>query len=296
MQLTAPATFLLDGQGLLDGQPADVPAAGRGPEMPKWIAANTTNELDQRAAPSVSQALPADRSASVSLMELTEDRRTEVRYLAVRCLGYMGQFDPLTAALNEQGYRPYWQYYFDELREAVARGPETAQAIRQSLEKQFATDAPALYRMLWGYTDKDLQGGEDAQLVKDLENENLIFRVLAFLNLKEITGKGHFYYPDHQAAKRVQAVQDWKKDLRLGQIRWTLAASKPQTPPVVAPPRPAAPPIVPPRSNPGDADLPDDIKPASAIEPIDAPIDPNRSATAAPSARGPKLVYPEPAP
>ena len=133
VRLTAPAELMLDGAA------ADTPP-GAGKDVPKWITANTVNELDQRAALSVSQALPADRAASLGLMELTEDRRKEVRWLAARCLGYLGQFDPMTAALNDVDFRREWPDYIDQLKEAIARGPETAAGIRQSLEKQYGND------------------------------------------------------------------------------------------------------------------------------------------------------------
>ena len=125
--------------------------------MPKWITANTVNELDQRAVRTV-EALSAERAASLGLMELTEDRRKENRWLAARCLGYLGQFEPMTAALNNVDFRREWPDYVDQLREAIARGPETAAGIRQALERQYGNDAPTLYRMLWGYTDKQLAG------------------------------------------------------------------------------------------------------------------------------------------
>ncbi len=282
VQLSAPAEFVLDGPA------ADAPR-GRAPEMPKWIAANTTNELDQRAALAVSQALHDDRSATMRLLELTEDRRKEVRKLAALSLGYLGQFDPLRSALNDADYRVDWPDYFDELKEAIARGPETAAAIRQSFERQFGADAPALYRMLWGYTDKDLESGADAALVKDLDHETLIFRVLAFSNLREITHQGLYYRPELPAAKRQQSVQRWKEKLRLGEIRWSPAATRervpqPRTPPAAAPPHNLAPP-----PGPADGDMPDGIRPASATEPIDSP----RPRPAA-SAGRPKLVFPEP--
>jgi hypothetical protein len=279
VQLSAPGEFPLDG-------PAADAARGRAAQLPKWIAANTINELDQRAALAVSQSLPAERSAALSLLELTEDRRKEVRYLAARCLGFLGQFDPLRSALNDADYRVQWPDYIDELKEAVARGPETAAAIRQSFERQFGTDAPALYRMLWGYTDKDLEGGADAELVKDLDHETLIFRVLAFANLQKITGKLLTYRPEMPAAKRQPSVQRWKEKLRLGEIRWSPAAMKPKSPPVAAPPNPGAP--GPP--SPADSVMPDDVKPASDTEPIDSqPPRPSAASTARP-----KLVFPEP--
>ena len=133
VRLVAPAELLLDGAA------ADTPPSAV-KDLPKWIMANTVNEEDQRAALSVSQALPPERAASLGLMELTEDRRREVRWLAARCLGYLGQFDPMTAALNDVDYRREWSDYIDQLKEAIARGPETAAAIRQSLERHYGSD------------------------------------------------------------------------------------------------------------------------------------------------------------
>jgi pyruvate/2-oxoglutarate dehydrogenase complex dihydrolipoamide acyltransferase (E2) component len=151
--------------------------------------------------------------------------------------------------------------------------------------------------MLWGYTDKDLEGGEDARLVKDLDNEKLIFRVLAYSNLYEITKKGHTYRADLPAAKRLPAVQRFKEDLRLGEIRWSPTAPKPRTaPPAAAPAPPVAPPAAPPEAAPDEDDAADEIKPASATAPLDGTLDAPRVRPAASSAARPKLVFPEPSP
>jgi hypothetical protein len=230
VQLTAPAELYLDGAST--GSPPGSPK-----EIPKWITINTVNESDQRAALSVSQALPADRAASLGLMELTEDRRKEVRWLATRCLGYLGQFDPLTAALNDIEFRREWPEYVDQLKQAIARGPETAAAIRLSIERKYGNDATALCRMLWGYTDKDLEDGEDARLVKNLSHESPVFRVLAFENLREITHQGWYYKADVTAAKRASSVQQWQRQQQAGRIRWTLADVRPRNAPIETLPR-----------------------------------------------------------
>ena len=282
VRLDGPAGVALDGG-------SSAPSA----DVPKWVTANTVNELDQRSALAVSQALPAERSASLALNEMAEDRRKDVRFLAARCLGYLGQFDPLVLALDDPEYRIHWPEYFDELKEAITRGPETAAAIRQSLEKKFTNDAPALYRMLWGYTDRDLEGGEDARLVKYLDSEILAYRVLAFCNLLEITHEGLYYRPEAPAAKRQQPVQRWKQEQQAGTIRRTPAAVKPTTPKPRTPPVPSPAPAAPP-STPPSEDETSDISPTSATEPIDAPI--ARAAPRPQSQPRPKLVYPEPNP
>jgi len=264
--------------------------------VPKWITANTVNELDQRAALSVSQALPVDRAASLGLMELTEFRQKEIRWLAVRCLGYLGQFDPMTAALNNVDFRREWPDYIDQLKEAIARGPETAAGIRQSLEKEYGNDSAALYRMLWGYTDKDLEDGEDARLIKFLDHEVPAFRVLAFENLREITQKTLSYHPEAgTAAKRFQSVQQWQRQLQAGRIRFHVPEVKPGNAPPPVPLKEGIP--EPPK--PLSKGVPSEVKPTSASEPIspDNPPTPEAGVKTLPSGRPesrPRIAFPEP--
>ena len=133
----------------------------------------------------------------------------------------------LSRRLNNPDYRGEWQDYIDQLREAIARGPETARAIRSALEIKFGSNAPSLYRMLWGYTDQDLSNEEDARLVKYLDSEDLIFRVLAFTNLRDITGATYSYRPEQLPNKRNSAVVRWKQQLAAGKIRTKATLEKP---------------------------------------------------------------------
>ena len=246
------------------------------------------------------------------------DRRRDIRGLAARCLGYLGQFDPITAALNEPDFKAKWSDYIDQLKEAIARGPETAAAIRQSLEKQYGNDSAGLYRMLWGYTDRDLEGGEDARLVKYLDDEQAIFRALAIWNLNKITRKTLGYQPDATtAAKRLKAVQQWRRQLQLGWIRYNVPEVTPRTAPEVpkgpipAPPKPLKP-GAPDNANPSEVNPaeinPAEVNPAEVTPTSDTeslaprPIPPGNPATREPGTaaavrppRGPVSV-PEPEP
>ena len=154
-------------------------------------------------------------------------------------------------------YRREWSDYIDQLKEAIARGPETAAAIRQSLEKKYGNEsAAALYRMLWGYTDKDLEDGEDDRLVKFLDHESPVFRVLAFENLREITHKTLYYHPETPtAAKRQQNVKLWRQQQQAGRIRFKIRDVKlPSVSPDLLP----------------KEDLPEPPKPLGQIQPSGA--------------------------
>ena len=121
--------------------------------------------MERRASAAISQSLSAERPARLGLLELMARPQKEVRWLSLRCLGYVGYFHDLVAALNDSAHKLDWPDYIDELRVAVARDADTAAAVRADLENQYPQQAAALYRMLWGYTDEDLSSGEDANLV-----------------------------------------------------------------------------------------------------------------------------------
>ena len=107
-----------------------------------------------------------------------------------------------------------WTDYVEYLRDAVARDPAAAAAVRTALERQYPQGTD-MYRMLWGYTNEQLSGkdpehAEDVSLVEALNSDSLAMRRLSFWNLKDITGYGGlFYKPEDTAAQRQQAYQAW---------------------------------------------------------------------------------------
>ena len=213
IEVAAPFRLLVDDQPIRKPQPVE--------ELPKWLSAeDTVSYLDRRASPLLEQSLVLDRSSVLGLLELYDHRQKEVRWLATRCLGYVGQFETMVPVLDDPTYRPDWPDYVAKLQEAVSRGPKSAAAVRLALEKDYGQqDAADMYRMLWGYTQQDLDNGEAATLVELLDHERLAVRVLSFWNLKEITGKGFFYGPEHTAAKRRTPIARWKDQLKQGLIK-----------------------------------------------------------------------------
>ncbi len=196
-------------------------------EMPRWITVEPISALDRRASIAIAAALPTDRLSRLGLLELTTTRpQKEVKWLALRCLSHIGQYRDLVTALNDAARKPDWPDYIDQLREAVARDAESAAGVRVAIEKQYPQQAEVLYRMLWGYSNKDLAAGEDAKLVKALDDETLAVRVLGFWNLKDLTGVGLFYRPEQTALKRQQPMLRWRQRLDAQEIRMKTAEEK----------------------------------------------------------------------
>lgn len=193
------------------------PTAG---EFPKWVTSEALNDYERGTTAALEPQLLVDRPVDLILTENSTHRRREVRSLAIRSSALLGNFRPCIEALNDKDERTVWQSYFDELRMAIARSPETAAQVRAAFEKLRAPDAAKLYRMLWGYSAEDLRNGADAELVEGLNHDSLDFRELAFLNLTLVTGWPSFGYNayDTTMKQRTPAVKKWKEKLRKGEI------------------------------------------------------------------------------
>ena len=208
IQVTAPAVLRIDQQPELRTVAAN--------DLPKWLFNDDVSLLDRRAAPTIETALQVNRPVVLSLRELADHRQREVGWLAVRSLGYVGEFDAMVAILNSPDSKNVPDEYIAQLQLAVDRGPATAAMVRKALEKQYGQDGHALYRMLWGYSEKQIDGGQGEQLVSYLESDFLAFRVLAFYILEKLTGVKYSYRPYDPPSKRQVAVARWKDRLQTG--------------------------------------------------------------------------------
>lgn len=195
---------------------AEAPTA-EGP-LPEWTTRSLLSPLDEKAASALERELPADRPLSLSLKEAAQNRRSEVRALAIRAGAYLGDFEAFVSALNDPDQRASWADQVAALKAAVARDPRTASLVRQTLVQQRGADAKLLYRMLWGYTVEQLAEGEAQNLVDALNSESLDIRVLSFWNLHQITGLSLFYRPEYSEAKRRASLTKWRDRLKDGKI------------------------------------------------------------------------------
>lgn len=230
--LKAPGSLPLDGRPLPPQPPADdgdakdsSPEQGASLRLPAWMASSSLSPIDKRAADIVEQHLARpERAVSLGLRELFADRRVEVRLLATQCLAETGEFDLFPGIFNDASHRALWAKALASLRAQLALSPQTALAISDAFARVRGPRAEALFRMLYGYSDEQLAAGAAEELVAALEHEDLDARVLAFLNLREITGASHYYEPHGNPKKREQAVRLWRERLEKGDIARKSAA------------------------------------------------------------------------
>lgn len=181
-------------------------------ELPTWATgAEEPVAIEQLAADFVVKSLPPGQPARLALKEFAENRRIEVRALAARSLGLLGDYEPLVEALNLESERPNWPQNVDALRFALALGPEHAALVRETFVKLRRDNSTELYRLLWGYTPAQLEMGEALKLVDRLDHPALDMRVLAFLNLRQIAGLDYGYRPEKTEISRQPSLRKWRQ-------------------------------------------------------------------------------------
>lgn len=185
-------------------------------------------QIDLDGAKELERMLSIDGDPQVLLTQTNERRQVEVRSLAVRSLVHLGSADPLVTALGDVNHKASWPLFMAELSAAIARGPEPATTVKQSLERKYPDQASDLFRTLIGYNPDQLREGGAQILVDQLESEDLIRRIFAFESLKEITGGKTFNYqpddrttrPDRTPRRARTAMTRWREQLDDGAITY----------------------------------------------------------------------------
>ncbi|MFT7639278.1 MAG: hypothetical protein ACI9G1_001014 [Pirellulaceae bacterium] len=185
---------------------------------PKWISGLEASQIEKRAAKELEPHLTLDRSISLSLKERASDTKIEVRSLAARSLAHLGELGALIKELSDPNQHSFWSQDFGTLQIANSQGPENANRIFSLLERIDAQRGEELYKLITSYTEEELGSGGAGKLVGLLESEQLIERVLAIENLKQICEMELFYSAWRPEAMRRSKVQRWRERLEGGLI------------------------------------------------------------------------------
>ena len=186
--------------------------------FPAWSSPLPTGGLERGAAEQLAGLVKLDRPLTLSLAELTQFRKTEVRSLAARCLGSLGEYRSLWNELSDERQYSYWDEALDALRSAMVRSAQDALEVRRSAEQLMKQEIALLTQLLRGYDPSQLENGGAAELVDALDHADLEVRVLAFENLRRITGATHNYRPEKPAEARKASLMEWRRQLRDGRI------------------------------------------------------------------------------
>lgn len=192
-------------------------------EPTTWIDGEPLNYWEQMSSPAIERQITIDQPVDLQLLGLYDaTKRKEEKALLTECSMHVGQFVPFVRSLKDENQFPEWGRQITALRSAMARSPELAQQVLDTLVEQRGADkAPDLYQLLCGFspaqigaTPEEVQVGALKRLIDWLESDQPDFRVLAFYNLKEITRKQLSYNPTGNAEGRARAVRQWRQRLK----------------------------------------------------------------------------------
>jgi hypothetical protein len=200
------------------------------PSPPDWIYHEPIGQLSEQryGAPKIESTLVSNVPAETQLLELFQSsKQQEVKSLVTRSCINVGQFVPFIDALRDSEQKWNWKSHISALRAAMALSPESANKVWQTLVDQRGRPAAAdLYEMLCGYTadeigntPEQMKTGAVAKLIDWLENDSLDYRVLAWNDLKEITGKQLMSNPADTLSSRTISIRKWRERLEKGDLK-----------------------------------------------------------------------------
>ncbi len=180
-----------------------------------WLNPPLTAErlLEENAMGLVADALSGDaKSPLMVLEELSGHRQQEVAWLAQRTSAFLRYPGPLWRSLDDPAAKARWTQAVEQLLTVVRQSPQAAASVRASAEAVFGERGPLLYALLWKY-GATLDQTQAAELIELLGHDNLAVRVLAFWNLRRVTGITLNYEPNAVPVERQRAIRLWKTRL-----------------------------------------------------------------------------------
>jgi len=169
--------------------------------------------LEENAMGLLADALSGDAKPPLMVLEeLSGHRQQEVAWLAQRTLAFLRYPRPLWRSLDDPAAKARWTQAIEQLLTVVRQSPQSAASVRASAEAEFGERGPLLYALLWKY-GATLNQTQAAELIELLGHENLAVRVLAFWNLRRVTGVTLNYEPNAVPVERQRAIRLWKTRL-----------------------------------------------------------------------------------
>ncbi|MEM6776486.1 MAG: hypothetical protein AAF670_02445 [Planctomycetota bacterium] len=194
-------------------------------DLPDWVDVPAKSDvLVQSARDGLVDFVQGGNSLEQSLREAMSFRRVEVAALAAETLLMLGRADVYfgnDGMLSRPLQRRYWTEHFQTLRRQIALSAEAASQVRQAVMSAELADGDVLFKLLIGFSPKELANGGDAQLVEWLDSPSMPVRVLAIENLRSIVGDTLGFRPDQEnAIRRAPEIRKWEARMRKGDIRY----------------------------------------------------------------------------
>jgi hypothetical protein len=207
-----PAALALNTAGSLDPLP-------KAP-MPAWLSETGPSPVVKELGERLLKDFTPKGSVIRDLVQAVDGDDQDVRRLAIRGLGAVGDAEMIVPVLNndktDTGTR---RAAADVLRSMLARGGDTAKAVKSELGKVFGDDlASPSEKMLMGYSAEEAKKESTyADLVRYLSSPELGSRELSLHALMTLTGRDNLEYdPTKPEGRGLSAWKDLlhKKELQ----------------------------------------------------------------------------------
>jgi hypothetical protein len=168
-------------------------------------------EFEIDAAPPAKAAVPR-----ISMLEnvtaIVRDRRALVSEFAVFALAVTESYKELVRALADAPHEESRRAAIDGLRTWLPMSAKNGPLLKKQIAGVFTEpDADVVYRLLWGYSEKDARDPQTSQqLVEWLNHSHIAVRELAFLHVNRLTGRRDGYRPNLLPSQRAIAVNRWR--------------------------------------------------------------------------------------
>lgn len=194
-------------------------------EVPTWVdPPQAGGSLEASAREGLLELVKGEQPLEIMLREAALFRRSEVAALAGQTLLNLGFGDVYFGGdglLSEPKQRNYWYDHYQSLLFSVDQSAESAARLRESIVNMDSANAQPLFRLLTGFSQKQLVEGSDEELVELLDSPSMAVRVLALENLQEITGTTLYFRAEQEnAVRRAPVIKKWIARQRKGDIRW----------------------------------------------------------------------------
>ena len=194
-------------------------------ETPNWLH-STERAIDQIAATDLQRALAGieTREIDSELLKLIttgqgQGRGPAAAALASRTRMMIGKYDHIFSAegiLNRKGLHNFWQSLLSQIPQSLGREEYRSQLVA-SIRADSPNRANSILSLLTPKSQEQLSAGADKLLIEALSSSAMDERILAINQLSTITGKNLGYHPDKNS---VDAIQQWRKVLGKGEIRY----------------------------------------------------------------------------
>ncbi|NOX55021.1 MAG: hypothetical protein GXP27_11415 [Planctomycetes bacterium] len=185
--------------------------------IPEWLQAEEgyVTPTQRRYATLFEKEFHPDEPVLLALPTVVKSPRPGLSELAVKCLALIEAYEPLVQALAEAEHEEARLAAIEGLRRWLPSDPNNGKRLQETLAEYFhPEEAKIVYRLLWGFSEKDAANPYTSkQLVDWLEHDHIAIRQLAFYHIYRLTGQRFDYRPNAPLVQRQSAVNRWRAHL-----------------------------------------------------------------------------------